>query len=119
MSAFPLNVETIMHFLIKCIKTLHHYYACEIEITFRSKTLTIMSNALHLNINAKYTYKCTCPIQIQLKPLHEVKDFFTNYFFIFILQIQTFWEFFERCDQAVRSAHILRCVLVIYFLAVI
>lgn len=98
-------------------KTLHHYYACKIEITLRSKTFTIMSNALHLNINAKYTYKCTCPIQIQLKPLQE--DFLTDYFLIFILQIQTFWEFFERCDQAVRSAHILRCVLVIYFLAVI
>lgn len=58
-------------------KTLHHYYACEIEITLRSKTFTIMSNALHLNINAKYTYKCTCPIQIQLKPLHE--DFLTTF----------------------------------------
>lgn len=91
----------------------------KLRLPLGRKHLTIMSNALHLNINAKYTYKCTCPIQIQLKPLHEVKDFLTNYFFIFILQIQTFWEFFERCDQAVRSAHILRCVLVIYFLAVI
>lgn len=89
----------------------------KLRLPLGRKHLTIVSNALHLNINAKYTYKCTCPIQIQLKPLHE--DFLTDYFLIFILQIQTFWEFFERCDQAVRSAHILRCVLVIYFLAVI
>ncbi|KAK3086855.1 hypothetical protein FSP39_024446, partial [Pinctada imbricata] len=27
-----------------------------------------------------------------------------------VLKIQTFWEFYERCDQAVRSAHILRII---------
>lgn len=85
-------------------KTLHHYNACEIEITFRSKTFTIMSNALHLliNINAKYTYKCTCPIQIQLKSLHEVKDFLTNYFLVFIFTdsdfLGVFWALRSGCE---------------------
>ncbi|KAJ8303480.1 hypothetical protein KUTeg_019876 [Tegillarca granosa] len=27
-----------------------------------------------------------------------------------ILKIQTFWEFYEKCDQAVRSAHVLRII---------
>ncbi|XP_022344141.2 uncharacterized protein LOC111137130 isoform X4 [Crassostrea virginica] len=36
------------------------------------------------------------------------------------LKIQTFWEFFERCDQAVRSAHILRIIkTMIYMLFLI
>ncbi|XP_062611191.1 cyclic nucleotide-gated cation channel beta-1-like isoform X2 [Saccostrea cucullata] len=35
-------------------------------------------------------------------------------------KIQTFWEFFERCDQAVRSAHILRIIkTMIYMLFLI
>ncbi|CAG2232835.1 CNGB1 [Mytilus edulis] len=31
-----------------------------------------------------------------------------------LMKIQTFWEFYQRCDQAVRSAHILRYIRCFY-----
>lgn len=61
-SAFSLHVETIMHFLIWFIKKLHLNYVCEIESTSRLKkkiATCISSLTLHLNINTKYTYKCS------------------------------------------------------------